>query len=98
MLNNDYKILTKALSLHMKLALPQFINEDQVSFMQGRYIGDNILSLSMMINHINKNKESAILISFDFEKAFDMVAWTAVNNALRYFGFGDTFIGYVNTI
>ena len=40
MLNNDYKIITKALANRMKSVLDTIINMDQTGFMKGRYIGD----------------------------------------------------------
>ena len=71
MLNNDYKILSKAIALRIKATLDDIIHEDQSGFLQGRFIGDNIISLTSIINHVNTTKQAALLISFDFEKAFD---------------------------
>ena len=42
LLNHDYKILTKALSLRMREVLPSIIHPDQSAYVDGRYMGDAI--------------------------------------------------------
>ena len=42
LLNQDYKILTKALSKRNEKCLPNLMNPDQTRFVKGRYIGENI--------------------------------------------------------
>ena len=45
-----------------------------------------------------KNGKNALLISFDFRKAFDTVEWEAIYLALKKFGFGDYYINLVRII
>ena len=60
-------------------------------FLQNRYIGENLVSLNAIIQYMNDTNQEGIIISFDFEKAFDTVEWAAIQNALSYFNFGKTF-------
>jgi exonuclease III len=45
LLNTDYKILTKAMAVRLKQVLPTVINPDQVAYLKGRYIGQNIRTI-----------------------------------------------------
>ena len=42
MLTTDYKILTKALANRLPKTLTSLIDSDQVGYISGRYIGQNI--------------------------------------------------------
>ena len=42
LLNNDYKIVTKALALHLEKVLPTIINPNQTGYVKGRYMGKSI--------------------------------------------------------
>ena len=70
------------------MLVEDIIHKNQVGFMKGWYIGENLLSLNSIIRYINEKNADAVLISFDFEKAFDMVEWRAVQGGLTYFDFG----------
>ena len=48
--------------------------------------------------YTTKNKISGILLSFDFEKAFDSVSWKFLAKCLEAFNFGPKFRSYVQTL
>ena len=37
-----------------------------------------------------------MILSIDFEKAFDSVSWKFIKNVLKYFNFGPSFISWIN--
>ncbi|KAL9963239.1 hypothetical protein ACROYT_G032418 [Oculina patagonica] len=88
LLNIDYKILTKALAKRIEQFLPKLINSDQTGFVKGRYIGQNIRLLSDVMEYLNANKTSGLLLFIDFEKAFDSLEWDFIVKALNVFNFG----------
>ncbi|KAL9986830.1 hypothetical protein ACROYT_G001034 [Oculina patagonica] len=88
LLNIDYKILTKALAKRIEQYLPKLINSDQTGFVKGRYIGQNIRLLSDVMEYLNANKTSGLLLFIDFEKAFDSLEWDFIVKALNVFNFG----------
>lgn len=45
LLNVSYKILAKALAMHLKHILPKIICPKQTSFFRGRFILDNIITI-----------------------------------------------------
>ena len=86
-MNQDYKILAKLIAERIKLALPYLIDNDQSGFIKGRFIGQNITSIIDLINYTDDNDISALLISIDYEKAFDKLEWLFIQKSLSFFNF-----------
>ena len=87
MLNQDYKLATKAIAKRICTVLPKIINNDQTGFLKNRYIGENILNITNLMNYLDETNESA-LISVDFEKVFDYLEWKFIEYCLKRFNFG----------
>ena len=96
LLNVDYKIISKVLALRLKDILPDIIHENQTGFVKGRYIGDNIRTV-LDIMTLSKDKNiPGILLSVDFEKAFDSLDWEFLHLVLEKLNFGDYFRKWIN--
>ena len=98
LLNSDYKIGSKALSLRLSKVLGSFINTDQTCSVLHRSIFSNLTLLRDTLHFIDWSGETGILISLDQEKALDRVDRTVLTNLLnpvlvRPFG-----IGYLHCI
>ena len=93
LLNTDYKILATRLNI----VLPRIINPMQSGFIKNRNMAD-VLSLVNAMDHCNKNKISAVILSFDFEKAFNTVEWPAITKILKRLNFGNFFVNAINTL
>ena len=87
LLNQDYKILAKLVAERIKIALPYFINQDQTGFFKGRYIGQNIVTTFDIMHHSEVQNIPALMISIDFEKAFDKLEWPFMFKCLEFFDF-----------
>lgn len=98
LLNIDYKILTKAMSLRLQPILKEIIHTDQTGFLPGRYIGENLRTIQDVIDYTNLSSGSALLMALDFRKAFDSVRWEFIFKAFKEFGFGQNFIDGLKTI
>ena len=98
LLNTDYKIITKLLATRIKSVLPEVINEDQVAYLKGRYIGQNIRLIFDIMEYTKDNKIPGILTFLDFEKAFDTINWEVIQDALTTFGLGENFKSWVKII
>ena len=96
LLNVDFKILAKLFGLRIKKVLPSIISTDQVGYIEGRYIGQNIRLIKDIMNKYED--EPAILAFLDFEKAFDSIEWEFLTDSLKAFNFGDTFINWVKLL
>ena len=88
LLNVDYKIASKAIANRLEPLLPKLIHPDQTGFIKGRYIGENIRLISDIMDITLKHKIPGILISLDFQKAFDSLEWPFMQRVLELFNFG----------
>ncbi len=98
LLNTDYKVIAKILPMRLQLVLLNIINDDQTGFLKGCYIGQNIKILEDVSFFTKENQLPGILLSIDFEKAFDSLNCNFLYQTLAHLNFGDNFIGYVKTI
>ena len=76
LLNVDYKICSKVLSLRLSRVLEFIVDPDQTCSVPGRKITSNLHILGDVLDHIDRTNETGILISLDQEKAFDRVHCT----------------------
>ena len=83
----DYKIYSKVLSNRLKDTLPTVISTDQSGFMAGRSVTDNIRRVLDVMEYTKINNIAALIISIDFQKAFDRVDYDALFRCMEYFGY-----------
>ena len=48
------------------------------------------------MDHLDQNNEAGLLLSVDFEKAFDYLEWDFVQYCLKQFSFDPSLIKWVN--
>ena len=96
LLNCVYKIASGCIANRIKTTLNKLIHSDQIGFIAGRYIGENTRLLYDIMHTTEEKNLSGLLLLIDFEKAFDSISWKFINNVLKYFGFGESIISWVN--
>ena len=97
LLNVVYKIGSSCIANRIKNVLPDLINEDQTGFVPGRYIGDNLRLIYDIIYYLKNENQPGLLISIDFEKAFDSVDWHFMEKTLKHFGFGPDILRWISS-
>ncbi len=97
LLNCDYKILAKLLSVRVENSVGQIISPDQTGFIRGRYSFSNIRRLFNIVYSSHSNNPEVVL-SLDAEKAFDRVEWNYLFQILGKFGFGPIFTSWIKLI
>ena len=55
------------------------------------FIGENTRLIYDVINHLIEKKGSGLIMSADFEAAFDSLSWEFVSKVLHQYGFGPNF-------
>ena len=98
LLQTDYKILTKALALRLQKVLPNIIHPDQVGYIPGRYIGENVRTLKDLMTYTATMKIPGYIVLVDFEKAFDSIEWDFLFKTLEAFNFGPKFIDWIRLL
>ena len=98
LLNHIYKILSGALAERLKPALEHIIHPDQKGFVSGRYIGECIRNTYDIIEYAKSKNRAGLLLLIDFEKAFDSISHSFIIKSLHFFGFGFSFIKWINVI
>ena len=83
LLNNDYKIVKKALASHLEKVSPMIISSNQTGYVKGRYIGESIRIITGMMSITKKKNTRGLAVFLDFEKAFDSIEWCYLQNALK---------------
>ena len=98
LLTTDYQILTKALAMRLQKSLPSLIDPDQVGYISGRYIGQNIRTIFDIMTYTDNFDLEPYITQVDFEKAFDSIEWPFLFHTLKLFGFGENFINWIKIL
>ena len=80
LLNVDYEIVSKSLSLRLKNALLFVVGTDQICAVAGRSISDNVHLFRDVFDFVEQKELRYALINLDQAKAFDRVS---TNYSLR---------------
>ena len=76
LLNTDYKILAKALSVRLSKVSANIVSDDQTCGVPGRTILNNVFILRDLVVICKQKNIPAAIISIDQMKAFDRVNWS----------------------
>ena len=96
--NTDYKIYSKLIALRIQKVISTIVHNSQKGYIKGRSISDSIRIIDDYINISNHTKTPGLLVSVDFQKAFDSVEKSAIISTLKKFNFGETFINYIQVL
>ena len=78
LLNIDFKILAKVYANRLKKVLDKLVHKQQTGFLKGRNITDNLRQILDVVNYTSIEDIPAVLISVDFEKAYDKVRYNSL--------------------
>ena len=96
--NTVYKIISKIIGSRLKLITPLAVQRNQVGFITGRLLCENVLLASELVADFNKPGEvSRGCLQIDITKAYDNVDWQFVLNILEAFGLPEVFIIWIRS-
>lgn len=96
--NYDYKIVAFILAKRLQGVIKSIIHQDQSAYIKGRYIGINARYIADFYSYCEKKNIPGVILSLDFEKAFDRLEWNFMDRALKAFNFGDVFIKWIQIL
>ena len=85
LLNTDYKIFTKALSLKLARVAHEIIHRDQAGFIKGRSIFDQVKTTKLVTDYMERYGKTGAIVALDQEKAYDKILHQYLWPVLRKF-------------
>ena len=77
-MNVIYKLASAVIANRFKEVLNNLIHENQKGFIAGRFLGENVRLIYDVLFETKKQNIPGLLLSVDFEKAFDTVSWSFI--------------------
>ncbi|KAL9670814.1 hypothetical protein QQ045_008372 [Rhodiola kirilowii] len=88
--NFCHKIISRILASRLAKWLPKIISEEQVGFVQGRSIHENIALAHDLTHDLNhKTFGGNIIVKLDMAKAYDRISWSFILGTFRNLGFSE---------
>ena len=78
-----YKIASAAIANRLKPILEKIIPNNQTGFLKGRNISDCTCLVYDIMYYAEKENIPGLLLLVDFEKAFDSISWSFLNECLK---------------
>jgi hypothetical protein len=86
LLNVSFKIFTKVATIRLNTVADHVVRPSQTAFMQGRNILDGFAILHETVHELHTKKLNGVILKIDFEKAYDKVKWSFLQQTLRLSG------------
>jgi len=95
LLNVSFKILTKTTTIRLNSVADHVIRSTQTTFMKGGNILDGVAILHETVHEMHRKKLSGVILKIDFEKAYDKVKWSFLQQTLKMKGFSEKWRGWI---
>jgi len=82
-----YKIISKVIANNLKPLLPALVLEEQIGFVEGRQIVNNIIQAHEVVHSLKSNKKFSMIIQLDLVKAYEKLSFSYIKVVLRPYGF-----------
>jgi len=95
LLNVSFKIFTKVATNRISAIAQKLIRPTQTAFIPGRNILEGAVILHETIHELHTKKQDGVIFKIDFEKAYDKVKWSFLQQTLRMKGFSDKWCSWI---
>lgn len=96
LLNVVYKMASSVIANRLKSVLQNVIHQDQKGFISGRFIGENVRLIYDILFETKQENIPGLLLSIDFQQAFDSISWKFIKKTLDYYNFGPSFKKWIS--
>jgi hypothetical protein len=97
LLNASFKIFTKVATNRISNIAEKVTKPTQTAFMTGRNIMEGVIILHDTIHVIHRKKLNGVILKVDFEKVYDKVKWSFLQQALRMKGFSSQWCDWIHS-
>jgi hypothetical protein len=95
LINCSFKFFAKLLNNRLVVVANRLVAPNQTAFIKGRYILESVVAAHEIIHEVNRNKEAGVILKLDYEKAYDRVSWSFLEDMLISRGFGTIWTSWV---
>jgi len=95
LLNVDFKCFTKVLTNRLVPIAQRVVGKNQTGFIKGRNILDGIVVLHEVIHELQSSNQTGLILKIDFEKAYDRVRWSFLEQVMERKAFPAKWIQWV---
>ena len=94
--NTVYKVISKLLSERLQWITPIAVQRNQVGFIKGRLLSENILLAAELVSDFNKpGATTRGCLQIDITKAYDNVDWGFLLNILKALDLPEVFVNWI---
>lgn len=86
---------TKVLTNRLVPVANSIIDPNQTGFIKGRNILEGVVVLHEVLHELKRSKQKGIILKIDFEKAYDRVNWSFLEQVMKGRGFPPLWISWV---
>ena len=97
-LNVDMKLISKVLASCLKSIISTTVNENQVAYVNNRFINESSRLISDVLKITNILDIEGLLMTVVIEKAFDSVNLSFLMYVLKKYGFGNKFWKWIQIL
>jgi exonuclease III/ribonuclease HI len=94
-LNTDYKIMTKAITMRLTTVIDDLIEDDQAGFIPKRSIFDQVKLAKLTLRYAEATETNGAIVALDQEKAYDKIAHDYLWRTLIEFNLPQNFVNTV---
>ena len=98
LLNINMKLISKVLASRLKSVICSIVNENQVAYVNNRFISESGRLISDVLEITNSLDIEGLLMTVDIEKAFDSINHSFLMCVLKKFGFGNDFRKWIQIL
>jgi hypothetical protein len=95
LLNVSFKLFTKVATNRISSLASKIIKPTQTAFLPGRNILEGVVVLHEAIHELHRKKLDGVLFKIDFEKAYDKVKWSFLQQTMRMKGFDPRWCAWI---
>jgi hypothetical protein len=86
----------KLATIRLNTVADHVVRPLQTAFVQGRNILDGVVILHEAVHELHTKKLNGVILKLDFEKAYDKVKWSFLQQTLRMKGFSPEWRALIN--